>query len=112
MKNPVVSHAHRAVQGSIPVSQTFTARISEGIGITLESAKRTSVVRSECSLKFPPLPYRLQPPSRGANTVSRGVYSVALYSVILTFRNVKFSVQIFHDGIKYCFTGAHNTDRE
>ena len=66
----IVVHAHHGVPGSIPVSQTFTARIFECNAIPLESGKRTAAVRSEYSVKPPPPPaYRLQPPSRNANIV-------------------------------------------
>ena len=60
----VVEHAHRAVQGSIPVSQTFTAHVFECIGILLEPSKWTAVVRLKCSA------YPLQPSSHSANTVT------------------------------------------
>ena len=66
----IVAHAHRAVQGSIPVSQTFTERVFECIGIPLEPGKRTAVFRSECSVKSPRPAYPRQPPSRSVNTVN------------------------------------------
>ena len=65
----IIAHAQRALQRSIPVSQTFTARVFECIIIALGAGKMTAVSRSECSVKFPRSAYALQPPSRGAHTV-------------------------------------------
>ena len=65
----IVAHAQRALRDSIPISQTFSARVCECISIPLGAGKRKGVFRSECSVKYPRPPYALLPPSRGANTV-------------------------------------------
>ena len=43
-------HAHRAVRGSIPLSQTFTASVVE-FQHSSGAGKRTAVFRPECSMK-------------------------------------------------------------
>ena len=74
-------HAHRVVQGSIPVSQKFTARVFEFISIPPEPGTRTAVFRSECNVKSSRLAYPLQPPSGSANTVHK-MKSVAARNAI------------------------------